>query len=91
MIKQKRKFEHRYPEFVNDASEARVIKSNSKCRYGIPPCGLLVTETPGPSQIIQVLATALGRSIGLDGKTLLLKTQHTVVAGHREEIKLELT
>lgn len=77
----KKEFGRRYPEFVNDASEARVIKSNSEW----------VTETPGPSQIIQVLATALGCSAELDGKTLLLKTQCTVVAGHREEIKLELT
>lgn len=35
---------------------------------GYLPVGYWSQRPPGPSQIIQVLATALGRSAGLDGK-----------------------
>lgn len=63
-----------------------------KChaKHGIPSYMLLVMKAPDIPQTTEFIAIVHDCPLELDGKTLLLKTQHTLVAGYRE-IKVELT
>lgn len=45
---------------------------------------LLIIGIPETLKIVQVTPSALGCPLELDGKTLLLKLQHTLVTGHGE-------
>lgn len=61
----------------------RLLNENSSARDGLPPYEWLAAET------VQTISTAVDCQRKLDGKTLMLKTAHALVAEHGE-IKLEL-
>lgn len=63
----------------------QVIKQKSKGQVwcGVPPYELLGRPHKPPNQY-RLIATDLGGSPELDGKTLHLKTLNTWVAGHKK-------
>ena len=58
-------------------------KKPSVC-CGTPPLDLLVRSVPEISKTMQAILLALVHPSELDMKTLLLKTPHTLAAGHRK-------
>lgn len=69
--------------------DERLLKENLRARYEMFPYESVVREDPVIPITTENTATAVGCPPELDGKTLSLKVQQTLVTGHRE-IKLEL-
>lgn len=59
-------------------------------RYVIPPFELLVTDIPEILKAIHTTDIVLGCLLELNGKTLLLKTPHTLTTGHEASADLRL-
>lgn len=63
----------------------RIGKNKNKTVQGVNYLFLLlVKEVPENPKRIQDIAIALGYSLKLDSKTLLLKISHRLVTGHRK-------
>lgn len=61
----------------------RLLDASPSARDGLPPYELLAAKT------VQTISTAISGQPKRDGRTLLLKTTHALVAEHGE-MKLEL-
>lgn len=72
------------PQYMSDEMKISVLN------VGLSPYKLFVGATPEAPKTTQAIATALGCPPELGDKTLWLKIQHTLVAGHRE-VKQKLT
>lgn len=80
----------KFPPPPNPLLRYKSSEMKSHVRYRIPSYMLLAMEAPDAPQTTEATAIAYGCPLEPDGKTLLLKTQHTWVAGSRET-KAEFT